>query len=642
MIPSIRIALRAAAPLITATTVLAQPIVTTEPRTQFQWENKPVSLTVVATGNAPLSYQWQFNGADILGATNRFFTMASVRLTNDGSFRVIVSNTAGTRTSQVARVMVRAWPDPTGPFIPELARLDMSMMNLMLSNSVPGGSLAVVKDGRLVLARGYGFAEVGSSQRYYPDSLCRAASLSKTITAAAAMKLVEKGKLHLDTPVYPELSIYLRNYPGAQFDPRWTNVTVRRLLNHSGGWNRLIARDPLGVIGFDPVSWPNQIRTDLNLLEHPDSRDLVTWMLGKPMQFTPGTRFEYSNFGYSVVELLMNRLSDEGGYESTAKSILAEAGITRMQMALDTRSGRRAGEVVYYLHPSITPEWAREWVEPRPFNFDLPYAWPMSLAFAPAGWLVSAIDFARFIAAIDGTSSYPDVLSAESVATMVARPTAAATTADGFFGLGWDSVSPSSGVWYKAGSDVGWRSGALKYKNGVIAVFTLNTYWEATRSSQIISMLGSAIDTVREWPEHDLFPATLSYEAWRAKFFSPAELVHAAISNDNADPDADGLPNLIEYASGSDPRVASPQPRLDASLSHQNGQRSLRVAFRRLLLAHEINYTLEASADLINWASAGDRMYDVGLNPDGTVTSAISVAPQNNRFFRLQFSRKPQ
>jgi len=86
------------------------------------------------------------------------------------------------------------------------------------------------------------------------------------------------------------------------------------------------------------------------------------------------------------------------------------------------------------------------------------------------------------------------------------------------------------------------------------------------------------------WPTNDLFAATLAYDAWRAKYFSTSELADPTVSGDNADPDGDGMPNLLEYASGTDPRVPNEAPKLEASVSASDGVPSVVVSFRRLLL----------------------------------------------------------
>ena len=104
---------------------------------------------------------------------------------------------------------------------------------------MPGGAVAVVKDGRLILARGYGWADVESHEPVAPDSLFRIASLSKSLTAAAILKLVEDHRLGLDDRVFPLLAM------GPARDPRLARITVRNLLQHTGGWDRDQTFDPM-------------------------------------------------------------------------------------------------------------------------------------------------------------------------------------------------------------------------------------------------------------------------------------------------------------------------------------------------------------------------------------------------------------
>ena len=288
------------ASLTGALTVLAQPVLTTQPRTQFQWENRRVALLVTATGTPPLAYQWRFNGTELAEATNRTLLMGRVQRTNEGIYQVVVHDTTGSTTSEVARVMVRAWPQPTGPIIPELARLDTNMQTVMLANGVPGASLAIVKDGKLVFARGYGYAEVDTNERYQPDSLCRSGSVAKTITAATAVKLAEDGRLNLDSPVLGLLNLDPPSYPGAVFDIRWTNVTTRQALYHTAGWNADTARNPLGRVGFEPNSWPDAISKDLGLSEPPPQS---IWCDGRS-----GNRFSTSRERNSTTPILVSTL----------------------------------------------------------------------------------------------------------------------------------------------------------------------------------------------------------------------------------------------------------------------------------------------------------------------------------------------
>ncbi len=533
------------------------------------------------------------------------------------------------------------------PDAARLARFDAFVADVQKKFDVPGVAVAIVKDGRLVLARGYGFAEVETNERYQPDSLCRSGSNAKTITAATAVKLAEGGRLSLDAPVLGLLRLDPPSYPGATFDTRWTNVTARQALYHTAGWNNETASNPLGKAGFEPGSWPDAISQDLSLSASPTPVDMVRWMLGKPLQYKPGTEFHYSDFGFDLVSVAIARVEGRP-YEQVARQVLSKAGITRMWVGRNGRSGRRSGEVVYYLHPSMIP--ANSWAalfEPKPFNFDLPYAYPIDLYAAGGGWILSAIDLARLVAAIDGDPAYPDILTTNSVSAMLTRAESPSTTGMDYIGMGWDTVRPSSRVWYKAGGDFGNIDFAIKYTRGVIVAFTANTtFVSGILSDQTFwTPLAQTLDGISpsRWLTHDLFPATLSYDAWRASHFSEGELANSTLSGDEADPDGDGVPNLLEYASGTDPRALSAAAQLSARAQRLGDQTEWLLTYHRLLLAHEVDYSVETSDDLQSWTAFTGEADEPALNLDGTVATQIRVDPATNaRFFRLRVTRKPQ
>jgi len=143
---------------------------------------------------------------------------------------------------------------PTGPVIPEMpitgiavpsmANVDVAVSKLMTEWHIPGGAVGVMKDGRLVYARGFGYADVDLQKKATPDALFRIASVTKPITKAAILKLVEQGKFSLDAPAFALLP-NLSPLPGATVDPRLATITVRHLLDHTGGWDRDISGDPM-------------------------------------------------------------------------------------------------------------------------------------------------------------------------------------------------------------------------------------------------------------------------------------------------------------------------------------------------------------------------------------------------------------
>jgi len=103
-------------------------------------------------------------------------------------------------------------------------QLDLALRAIQKEHQVPGMSVAVIRSGELIFARGYGFTDVGKSKAISADTLFRAASISKLFTAQAVVQLAQTGKISLDDPV----AKYLRT-----FDDK--SVTIKQLLTHSSG-----------------------------------------------------------------------------------------------------------------------------------------------------------------------------------------------------------------------------------------------------------------------------------------------------------------------------------------------------------------------------------------------------------------------
>lgn len=617
--------------------VAGQPVIGLGPRDQFAWEGRRVTFSATASGTGPLSYQWQRNGVDLTAATNRTLAISEARRTDSGSYRVRVTDATGSTPSAAAKLLVRGWPQPAGPYVVELERFDTDMQSVLQTRSIPGGSLVVVKDGRLVFARGYGWADAEADEPFSPDSLCQIASLSKTITAAVVMKLVDEGRLSLTNRVFDRLLLSPAQYPGSTNDSRMTNITVRQILNHSAGWLSHLARNPSGAPGFDAVLWPELTMREMGLAAPATPTELVRWLLGRPLQAAPGTQTEYSSIGFLVAGRLIEATTGRT-FEASATDLLAGAGITRTRIGRNRAADRWPGEAVCYLHPSITAadiSGTDNWAEPKPLDFDLPYAYPLASIDSAAGFVASAIDHARLIASIDGLATFPDLLTTNSVNAM----------ASGM--LGWDSfassggASPQTGIWGKLGFMPGSIAKGVKWRNGVIYVYLLNC-WEKGAVPDLDARLESSFARIT-WPGHDLFPATLSLEAWRAKYFSAAELSEPGTSGDLADPDGDAQPNLLEYAQGTNPRLANDPVRLTVRSAANQQHARVSVSFRRLPLEHELTYQLEGSPDLVAWSSVDSGSTESVPNPEGTISCSREIeSPESSgaRFYRLRVSRR--
>ena len=120
------------------------------------------------------------------------------------------------------------------------------------------------------------------------------------------MKLVEEGKLELDDRVAPFIA-HLTPAKGATVEPRWEQITIRQLLNHTACWDR---DKPNG--GFDPMFRPAIAAAAVNAPAPASAETVIRYMKGMPLDFTPGEKHVYSNFGYAILGRVIERSSIRG------------------------------------------------------------------------------------------------------------------------------------------------------------------------------------------------------------------------------------------------------------------------------------------------------------------------------------------
>ena len=319
----------------------------------------------------------------------------------------------------------------TGAAVPGMESYDQLIPALMARWNMPGAAVAVMRNGRLIFARGYGYADTARGAPVMPDTLFRIASVSKPVTAMCIMRLVETGRLNLDALAFPMLNL------GAPLDPRVNQITIRNLLEHTGGWDRDISFDPLGRMVT--------IARAMGVESPPDGWTIIRYMLNQPLQFDPGARHGYSNFGYLVLGRIIEVVTGQR-YEDYAKSLLAEVGITRMRLAHTLPSERVADEAHYYDYPGAPL--VNSVFDRAPGRVPYPDGGlSMEAHDANGGWLASSIDLVNFGAAMDGYTTRPDLLSAASFAEMLRRPAYEPATATNWYAKGW-SVGSTGNHWH--------------------------------------------------------------------------------------------------------------------------------------------------------------------------------------------------
>jgi N-acyl-D-amino-acid deacylase len=215
---------------------------------------------------------------------------------------------------------------PTGLPASGFEDVDAAVQQAMSTYHVPGVSLAIVKDGRLVLARGYGFAESESSQPMQPGTLVRWNSISKTITATAILKLVEQGKLNLDTPAFNYLS-RIQPYNGTWGDSRIRSITLRQLLGHTGGWDSARSGEPI----TSPLR--DQIAAAVGGPFLPTAESTLRYMIARPLDFVPGARYAYSTFGFMILGMVVAEVSGQSYEQFMRANVFEPVGSMDMHVA---------------------------------------------------------------------------------------------------------------------------------------------------------------------------------------------------------------------------------------------------------------------------------------------------------------------
>ena len=208
----------------------------------------------------------------------------------------------------------------TGPIVPELAPLESAMTNFLNAHNFSAGTLALMKDSKLVFRQGYGWRDTHFNSVIHPDNLFRLASVSKTLTASCIYKLVAAGKITTSTKIYDYLGI--APWGGTLGDSRITNITVQHLLDHSGGWNQYTS--PIG----DPMFRTVQVSTNLGLNYPAGPTNVMSWVFSKPLDFAPGTTNVYCNLGYSILGRVIEKASGKSYLDFVQQDLLANAGLT--------------------------------------------------------------------------------------------------------------------------------------------------------------------------------------------------------------------------------------------------------------------------------------------------------------------------
>jgi CubicO group peptidase (beta-lactamase class C family) len=316
-------------------------------------------------------------------------------------------------------------PAPT-PDSADAATIDRYLAGQLREQGLVGLSVAVVRDGEVVLAKGYGLQSTRSGAPVAPETMFAIGSVTKQFTAACALLLAQDGKLSLTDPVarwLPDL-------------PRSADVTLLDLMHHTSGYRDYYPLDFVDARMRSPVA----------------PEELARRYAGDPLDFEPGTRWSYSNTGFIVLGLVVERVSGEPFEAFLTRRILEPLGMRHTRLEPEPgSSGLADGHLSFALSPPTptAPE-ARGWLG------------------AAGGLWSTPSDLARWDLAL----ASGDLLGREAMRAFAA-PT---------------SLASGATVNYGAGVDVATRGSALvlAHEGAVSGFGASNTLRPSTRSAVVV------------------------------------------------------------------------------------------------------------------------------------------------------------
>ena len=344
----------------------------------------------------------------------------------------------------------------------------------MSTYNVPGASLAISKHGKLVYRKSYGVADQGTGEKVTNESRFRLASVSKTFTGAAILKLVQEGKFSLDAKVFGAGAVLGTEYGTAPYSANLGNISVRHLLqNVSGSWGATTGGD---VIDQNTAFTNTQF---------------FTWLLStRPNPQAPGTVYNYSNVNFCILGRIIEKASGKSYTNYIREDLLAPTGITSVDMSGKTIADRKPGEVKYHGQGN-----------------DAAYVY--NIAFprrdADGGLMSTATDLLKFVLAIDGFDTRPDILNTTSITALTTGSSVLPS-----YGLG-TGIWAAENVWYNYGSLPGTRTGFMRRNNGMSAVLLLNSRVDpvAGENAFVTGMQDVLLDVVKnpsyQWQDIDQF-----------------------------------------------------------------------------------------------------------------------------------------
>lgn len=365
---------------------------------------------------------------------------------------------------------------------PEIPRIDSQVKSYMLKYGITGAQLAVMRHDSLLYVKGYGWADKEAEIQMQPNMTMRIASVSKLVTAIGIMILVEDGKLKLEDKVFgPEGILDGESCCSVLRDPMAKRITVEHLLRHQAGFSSKNG-DPMFKTGIT------------------SGEQAIEWTLRRRLAFMPGTSQMYSNVGYYLLSLIIEKITGQDYEQWMRENVLKPMNCVNFHIAGNCLEDRKENEVCYYMHQGA--EFKSEFHGNGNMVPGCYGANNISGLKGAGAWATTAAELCRMIAGIDKHWGIRDILNPESIDRMTEYFDEAT------FPLGWNDCN-QAGVWTRTGS-FGGTTAIIRYysTDGDCWVLLTNTSTFmgphiSKRSSALINRLRQLFE--RENRTKDLF-----------------------------------------------------------------------------------------------------------------------------------------
>lgn len=308
-------------------------------------------------------------------------------------------------------------------------RVDDVVRTEMRRQSIPGLSIAVVRNGRVVKVQGYGRANIECNVPVKRDTIFQIQSVTKSFTAAGILMLVEEDKVGLDDPVS-------RHLDGSA--EAWRNLTVRHLLTHTSGLKDYI-NEPTQSLCLDI--------TDDEVLKAAAAR---------PMNFTPGTRYQYSNTNYLLLGMLIRKVTGKGYGDFLTERVFRPLGMDQTRI---------------YSWSEIIPNRAAGYLRSGSVWSNGEYIAPKVLAYPGGGILSTARDLAKWdIALSEGR------ILRDGTRRQMWAPARLNDGTESHYGFGWDMGSIAGHPYqnHNGGHSTGFSSSIIRFPQDHLSVIVLS------------------------------------------------------------------------------------------------------------------------------------------------------------------------